>query len=194
MGASEQIRENRYRCVSHLARLRMLAQDLAGAPANTRVVDETAQAANAIMAEASAGCHAALAPAAGSGRGAGSRSLLQPRLARLQAAADDTVAAASRGDAVALRRNVRRFESLTSAIWAVLFSAAAPPRRRPRSSQHAVAAVADTRPTLLRLRLSGDGRSRRWLALPRFPLVHVKAREASRDQSRKAPAGGNQAQ
>jgi hypothetical protein len=41
------------------------------------------------------------------------------RLSRLTAAAGDAVAAAGAGDFSQLRRHLRRFEALTSAIWAV---------------------------------------------------------------------------
>lgn len=136
MGASEQIYRNRHRCVPHLARLKMLDQELAGAPAHSRLVQETTRAANAIMVEANAGYRTALARAGDGSRAAGSQSLLHPRLVRLQAAANDTVAAASRGDAVALRRHVRRFESLTSAIWTVLLSAVVPSQPRARTGRH----------------------------------------------------------
>lgn len=134
MSASEQIRQNRHRCMPHLAKLRMLAHDPAAPSATSKVVREITRATNAIMAEATAGYRTALVPAADSSRGSGNPSLLQPRLARLQAAAEDTVAAASHQDAAALRQHVRRFESLTSAIWAVLLSAVAPARARTKAS------------------------------------------------------------
>jgi hypothetical protein len=45
--------------------------------------------------------------------------LLSVRLNRLAAAAGDAVAAAGAGDFTQLRRHLRRFEALTSALWAV---------------------------------------------------------------------------
>ena len=152
MSASEQIRQNHHRCVPHLARLRMLAHTPAGAPTASRNIREITHATNAIMAEAKAGYRTALVPAADGSRASVNPSLLQPRLARLQAAAEDTVAAASRGDAVALHRQVRRFESLTSAIWAVLLSTVAPPRGRTEASAGpAAGSLLRTKPSLLRL-------------------------------------------
>ena len=44
---------------------------------------------------------------------------LSVRLSRLAAAAGDAVAAAGAGDFTQLSRHLRRFEALTSAIWAV---------------------------------------------------------------------------
>jgi hypothetical protein len=44
---------------------------------------------------------------------------LDVRLSRLAAAADDAIAAAWAGDFTQLRRHLPRFETLTSAIWAV---------------------------------------------------------------------------
>ncbi len=126
MAASEQIRQHHHRCVPHLARLRMLVNDLASAPVTPRVTHETTRAANAITAEAKAACRTALTPAAAGSPAPGTQSLLQPRLARLRAAAEDAVAAASNGDAPALRQHVRRLESLTSAMWTVLLSTIAP--------------------------------------------------------------------
>jgi hypothetical protein len=41
------------------------------------------------------------------------------RLSRLAVAAGDAVAAAGAGDFTQLRRHLHRFETLTSAIWAV---------------------------------------------------------------------------
>jgi len=41
------------------------------------------------------------------------------RLSRLAAAAEDAVATAGAGDFIQLSRHLRRFEALTSAIWAV---------------------------------------------------------------------------
>jgi hypothetical protein len=178
MGASEQIRQNCHRCGPHLARLRLLAQHPAAAPANSRVVHQASRAAQAVLAEVNAGYRAALGRAAGGTRPGGHHLLLPPRLARLREAAGETVAAASVGDAVALRQQVRRFESLTSAIWPVLLSAAAPPRSRtePRRAATAVAGPpagvvaaargtpADGLPAADSCRPAGGGRAPTWLA------------------------------
>ncbi len=161
MAASEQIRQHHHRCVPHLARLRMLVNDLADAPATRRVTHETTRAANAITAEAKAACRTAMTPAADGSPAPGTQSLLQPRLARLRAAAEDAVAAASNGDVPALRQHVRRLESLTSAMWTVLSTVA--PSRSPAnaSTGTATASVLPTLPTALclptRRRMSRGG-------------------------------------
>jgi hypothetical protein len=41
------------------------------------------------------------------------------RLERLAASADDAIAAAREGNSAAMRRHLNRFDTLTSAIWAV---------------------------------------------------------------------------
>jgi hypothetical protein len=53
------------------------------------------------------------------GDGPGPGIFLAVRLSRLAVAAGEAVAAAGAGDFVQLRRHLRRFEALTSAIWAV---------------------------------------------------------------------------
>ncbi len=132
MGATEQMRKHQARCVPHQVRLRMLAHDLTGAPVTSRVIHQTAQETSAIVAEAKVGYRTALAPAADGRLGSGNASLLGARLARLEAAADDAVAAARDSDTAALRQHLGRFDALTAAIWTVLPSVFA--SARPRSS------------------------------------------------------------
>ena len=114
-----------------IVRLRMLAHDLAGAPVTSQVIHQTAQETSAIVAAAKAGCHTVLAPAADGRPGAGHACLLRTRLARLEAAAADAVAAARDNDTAALRQHLGRFDALTAAIWAVL--PAASTRAEPRT-------------------------------------------------------------
>ncbi len=130
MGVTEQMRQHQERCVLHQVRLRMLVHDLTGALVTSRVIYETAQGTSAIVAEAKAGCRTALAPAAGGRHGSGHASLLGTRLARLEAAADDAVAAARASDTAALRQHLGRFDALTAAIWTVLPSVFTPARPR----------------------------------------------------------------
>jgi hypothetical protein len=58
--------------------------------------------------------------------------MLDARLGRLAAAADEAVAAAQDADVATLRRHLRKFEVLTSALWTVQLSCPPRPRRRPR--------------------------------------------------------------
>jgi hypothetical protein len=104
------------RCVLHLLTLRMLASDNAEAPSPWLAMAEVAQATDAILAEAEA---AGREVRAVTGGGPGPGILLSVRLNRLAAAAGDAVAAAGAGDFTQLHRHLRRFEALTSAIWAV---------------------------------------------------------------------------
>jgi hypothetical protein len=137
MTADDEIHDHQVRCQPYLLQLHMLARVEAGlAPAAAEVGATTA----AIIAEVGAASRAALA--AGHGRrhpGAGP--FLQVRLNRLTAAADEAIAAARAGDSATLRRVLRRFDALTSAIWTVqdaVCGPAAPPRvpyRRPRRGQ-----------------------------------------------------------
>jgi hypothetical protein len=128
MGRTEQIQWHYARCAAHLVRLRMLARDLPGAPVVSSVIQETTLATSAILAEAEAGFCAALTPAADGLHSSGNASLLATRLARLETAAENAVAAARQGDTAALRQHLRRFDALTTAIWTVWVSALTPAR------------------------------------------------------------------
>lgn len=115
MTVADAIRDHQARCRQHLLRLHLLARDQAGATAR-QVAVEVEQAASAVLDEVAV----SLTPAAvADGRDPGAGSLLAARLARLRAAADEVVAAARDGDAAGLRRQVRRFDALTSAMWTV---------------------------------------------------------------------------
>jgi hypothetical protein len=116
MAVTDQIEDHQARCLPHVLRLRMLARDGAEAPLAWLAMAEVIRATQAILAEAEAAAREARA-AAGSGPGLGV--FLGARLSRLAVAADDAVAAASAGDLAQLRRHLRRFDALTSAIWAV---------------------------------------------------------------------------
>ena len=103
-------------CLSHLLTLQVLARDDAEALTPRLVMAEVAQATDAILAEVEA---ASREGRAATGGGPGPGVFLSVRLSRLAGAAGVAVAAAGAGDFTQLRRHLRRFEALTSAIWAV---------------------------------------------------------------------------
>ena len=124
MGAPEQIQQCRASCAPDITGLRLLARDLADGPLTPGGELQTAQATNAIVVQARAGCRTALGAVRGGLPRAGDLPLLTTRLARLEAAAGAAVAAASEGNAASLRRHLWRFDALTAAIWTVLSSVA----------------------------------------------------------------------
>jgi hypothetical protein len=103
-------------CLPHLLVLRMLASDDAEAPSPRLAMAAVAQATDAILAEAETAGREARAVG---GDGPGPGIFLGVRLSRLAVAAGEAVVAAGAGDFTQLRRHLRRFEALTSAIWAV---------------------------------------------------------------------------
>ena len=125
MDVAEQLEDHRARCLPHLLSLRMLARDRPEAPIPWLAVAEVAQATKAILAEVEAAILAETGGAPGGPGGPdspdspGTGIFLSVRLSRLAAAADDAITAAGAGDFAQLRCQLRRFETLTSAIWAV---------------------------------------------------------------------------
>jgi hypothetical protein len=119
MCIADQIQDHQTRCVAPLISLRMLAQGEAGAPLPRWVVVEVARATGAVLAEAEAADGAALTAAGVGSDHPGGGTFLRVRLDRLAAAADDAIAAARGGDCGEMRRHLRRFDALTSAIWTV---------------------------------------------------------------------------
>ena len=102
----------------------------AGAPLPPGAAGEVGHAATAIVAEADAAGHAAVAAAR---KAAAVRRPCSWPPGRPATAADaDVVAAAADGSAATLSRHLRRFEALTSALWTV---------------QHAICVLADRRPS-----------------------------------------------
>lgn len=116
MTVADRTESHQVRCLPHLLVLRMLASDDAEAPSPWLVMSKVAQATDAILGEVEAASREVRAAAGG---GPGPSIFLSVRLSRLAAAAGDAVAAAGAGDFTQLRRHLRRFETLTSAIWAV---------------------------------------------------------------------------
>jgi len=107
------------RCQLHMIRLRMLAQADAGGVLPRQVTAGVREATNAVIAEAEAAGRAALAAMPGGSGRPEAETFLWVRLARLASAADDAVSAARHADAPGLRRQLDRFDALTTAIWAV---------------------------------------------------------------------------
>jgi hypothetical protein len=116
MSVADQIRDHRARCMAPLISLRMLVQGEVGAPLPRRIVVEVAQATANVLAEAEAAGRAALTAVSNHPR---EETFLRVRLDRLAAAADDAIGAARAGDSGELRRHLRKFETLTAAIWMV---------------------------------------------------------------------------
>jgi hypothetical protein len=110
MNTADDVRDHQARCGPHLARLWILAVGAADAPLADGLAGQVTKATSAILAEA------------GGGRTAGTRPLLAARLTRLEHAAEDAVASARDGNAVTLRDQLRRFGTLTSAMWTVQLS------------------------------------------------------------------------
>jgi hypothetical protein len=104
---------HRARCLPHVRLVRMLASDEEEALLPRLAQAEAALAMEAILVEVGAEIRAL------SGNRPGYRDLLGARLSRLTAAAVDASAAAGAGDFARLRRQLRRFDTLTTAIWVV---------------------------------------------------------------------------
>ncbi|HEV2255255.1 MAG TPA: hypothetical protein VGS06_18900 [Streptosporangiaceae bacterium] len=118
MSVTDQLADHQARCLVHLISLRMLAHSEPGAPLPRRVVVEIARATGVVVAEAEAAGQAVLTAGPGDPH-RGDGTFLRVRLDRLAAAAEDAVAAARAGDSAELRRHLRRFDTLTTAIWTV---------------------------------------------------------------------------
>jgi hypothetical protein len=122
MNVADQLEDHRAHCLPHLVTLRMLARDMPEAPLPWLAVAEVTQATKTILAEVEAAVRAVTGGGPGGPVGVGSPGtgiFLGVRLSRLAAAADDAIAAAWAEDFTQLRCQLRRFDTLTSAIWAV---------------------------------------------------------------------------
>ena len=131
MTVAEEIQDHQARCQPYLIALRMLARNEGEL---TRAEAEIGRATNAIIAEARAASQAALADR--NRRHPGGDSFLHVRLNRLARAAAEAVAAARDGDTARLRHYVRRFEAVTSAIWAAEHAVCGPADRWNSSGVH----------------------------------------------------------
>lgn len=118
MAAPCDIRDHHVRCEPHLARLQMMARYEAHEPLPPDLPDDVIEATGAVLAEAQAAGRVMVAALA-SGQRRAVTAFLDARLGRLAAAADEMTAAAKDEDVAALRRHLRKFEVLTSALWTV---------------------------------------------------------------------------
>jgi hypothetical protein len=115
MTINDETEDHEVRCQPHLLALRMLARGEAATVVPRQVATEVIRATRAVLAEAEAARGAAKGPRDDPRAG----TFLQVRLNRLAAAADEAIAAATAGDSAQLRRQLNKFEALTSAIWTV---------------------------------------------------------------------------
>jgi hypothetical protein len=98
-----------------MLRLRVLAREESDVALSRQVSAEVREATNAILVEANAA-----AGATGSARREPqTETFMLVRLNRLATAADEAVNAARSGDGPQLRRQLSRFNTLTSALWTV---------------------------------------------------------------------------
>jgi hypothetical protein len=119
MNVTDDVRHHHTRCARDRARLRMLASDPGGAPLSPGAVRQVVQATSAVLAEAREAARTALTAGPASHRPSGRRPFLAARLTRLENAAHEAIASARAGDIAALRQRLRRFDTLTSAMWTV---------------------------------------------------------------------------
>lgn len=118
MAVADQLGSHQARCRQQLLKLRMLAQRQDATALHLQFAAEIREATNAIVAEAEAMGHASFR--AGGRPEPGAETFLMVRITRLALAADQVVDAARSGDIPGLRARLQRFDTLTSAIWAVL--------------------------------------------------------------------------
>jgi hypothetical protein len=136
------IRTHQVRCEPYLARLEMLARYEADEPLLPGLPERVAEATSAVLAEAQAAGRMSVTASANGQRRAVTV-FLDARLGRLAAAAGEAVAAATDEDLSALRRHLRKFDVLTSALWTVQLeldveSAPSPARHSPAGRGRAV--------------------------------------------------------
>ena len=136
MGPADKTPDHRARCQPYLLRLRLLARSEAGISQPLQIVAEVTEATGAVLAEAEAADQAARAAAEVNRRSLAAGMFLRVRLNRLARAAAEAVAAARDGDTARLRHYVRRFEAVTSAIWAAEHAVCGPADRWNSSGVH----------------------------------------------------------
>ncbi len=112
-------RTPREQCAALLARLGMLAAGEGGATLPPDVTAQLGELTSAIVAQAEIAGQTVTASMTDRRRAAEVARFLSARLARMATAAQDAIGAAERGDAAALRRQLRRFEVLAAAMWTV---------------------------------------------------------------------------
>jgi hypothetical protein len=119
MTFTDQIRGYQGCCQRYLIRLRMLARTDSGAELPPQVAAEVREATSMVIADAEAAGRAVLAAVAGSRRQPQAETFLLVRLSRLASAADEAVDAARDADGPRLCRHLRRFDTLTNALWTI---------------------------------------------------------------------------
>ena len=128
MDVTDQLEDHRACCLPHLLTLRMLVRDTPEPLPPWLAAADVTRATKAILAEVETAVRTVTGGGLGGPDGPGSPDslggpgagiFLSVRLSRLAAAADDAIAAAGAGDFTQLRCHLRRFDTLTSAIWAV---------------------------------------------------------------------------
>jgi hypothetical protein len=136
-----EIQDHQVRCQPLLLALRLLTRCDAMTELPRLFATEVAQATGAVLAEVKAAeCDVRTAAGEGSG-GPGAETLLEARLNRLAAAAADAMTATLAGNLAEMRRQLDRFEVLTSAMWTVQRAVYGlrPAPRRPASPRTRVA-------------------------------------------------------
>ena len=118
MTVAGQTDNRRVRCRQQLSRLRTLALGQGGTLPSQQAAGEIREAANSVLAEVEAMAMSRTVLEGGR-RDPGAETFLWVRVNRLAATADQAVDAARRGDAAGLLAHLRRFETLTSAMWTV---------------------------------------------------------------------------
>jgi hypothetical protein len=116
MTFASQTDNRRLRCRQQLSRLRTLALGRDDAPPSYQAAGEIREAANSVLAEVEAMSRATIENGQ---RDAGAETFMWVRVTRLAVTADQAVDAARRGDSAQMLAHLRRFETLTSAIWTV---------------------------------------------------------------------------
>ena len=134
------------RCGPHLARLQMMARYEANEPLPADLPGEVVEPTSAVLAGAQAAGRAMVAALPSSQRRAVT-AFLDARLRRLAAAPGEGAAAARDGDVATVRRHLRKFEVLTSALWTVQLELSAeavppPPGAAPRRQNRRLSAAA----------------------------------------------------
>ena len=122
MDVTDQLEDHQACCLPHLLTLRMLVRDTPEPLPPWLAAADVTRATKAILAEVETAVRTVTGGGPGGPDDLGSPGigiLLSVRLSRLAGTADDAIAAAGAGDFTQLRCQLRRFETLTSAIWAV---------------------------------------------------------------------------
>ncbi len=130
-------RTPREQCAALVARLGMLAADQDSTALSPDFTGQLGELTSAIVAQAEIAGQTVTASMTDRRRAAEVTRFLSARLTRMATAAQDVMGAAERGDMGALRRQLRRFEVLETAMWTVQ-AALRPPHPADRPARPAV--------------------------------------------------------